>query len=253
MRAIPEGNGVLAARRGPVGSALKTMAIACGVLVSLRPACAAPGVPEVRSLSNGLQLVILEDHVVPLVATSLWVHAGSKREIETSAGYAHFLEHLIQRGTDQAGAFEYQKLAQRWGGSLAVHSSYDRLQLTASGVPSVLPDLIQAMAGMVFRATLKDSEIDQELGTLNQEIRSYYNEPVSVAFLETMRATFPGHPYHHPMLGNFHTLGSLKHDPLASFYKNLYVPNNMVLVITGDADPKRATSLVEAAFGKESR
>ena len=236
-----------------LGSIGRLAALSCALLMALRVAFAAPGVPEVRTLANGLELVILEDHAVPLVAASLWVHAGSKREIETSAGYAHFLEHLIQRGTDSVAPFEYQRLAQRWGGSLIVRSNYDRLQVTASGVPAALPDLIDALAGMAFHAALKDSEIDQELGTLNQEIRNYYDEPVSVAFLESMRATFAGHPYHVPMLGNFRTLGTLKHDPLVSFYRNLYVPNNMVLAVAGDFDPKRVAAQVEAAFGKESR
>src|SRR6266850_7009461 len=72
-------------------------------------AVAAPGVPESRTLANGLRVVVLEDHTLPLTAVSLWVGSGSKDEIETSAGYAHFLEHLIQRGTDTTGPFEYQK------------------------------------------------------------------------------------------------------------------------------------------------
>ncbi len=214
-------------------------------------ASAAPGVPEARTLSNGLTLVIHEDHALPLVAVSLWVHAGSKDEIETSAGYAHVLEHMVQRGTDTAGPFEYQRLAQRWGGSFIVRSNYDRTFLTLTGVPSVLGSLVDAAAAMAFRASLKDSEINLELGTLTQEIRTYYDQPSSVAFLETLRATFPGHPYRVPMLGNFRTLGTLKHDPLASFYRNLYVPNNMALVLAGDLDPKQAASLAEDAFGKE--
>src|SRR6266699_2941082 len=131
------------AQRARRAAVLAALALGAGSV-----ALAAPGVPETHVLPNGLRIVILEDHTLPLVSVSLWTHAGSRDEIETSAGYAHFLEHLIQRGTDTSGAFEYQRLAHRWGGSLAVHSSYDRLQLTASGVPSVLPDLIQAMAGM---------------------------------------------------------------------------------------------------------
>src|SRR2546425_455100 len=126
---------------------------------------AAPGVPETRTLANGLRIVVLEDHTLPLVSVSLWVHAGSKDEIATSAGYAHFLEHLIQRGTDKSGAFEYQRLSHRWGGSISVRANYDRTSITA-------------------------------------------------------------------------------------FYRNLYVPNNMVLVLAGDLAPDRAVALVEQAFGK---
>src|SRR5206468_11847131 len=98
-------------------------------------------------------------------------------------------------------------------------------------------------AGMALRANLEDKEIDQELGTLSQEVHKYYDEPSSVAFLESMRAAFPKHPYRYPPLGNLKTVGTLKHDPLAAFYKNLYVPNNMALVLDGELDPARARAL----------
>jgi zinc protease len=178
------------------------------------------------------------------------VHAGSKDEIETSAGYAHFLEHLVQRGTDTAGPFEYQRLAYRWGGAMTVRANYDRTYITATGVSSVLDQIVDAVAGMALRARLDDKEIDSELGTLSQEVHTYYDEPSSVAFLESMRAAFPGHPYRFPPLGSLKTIGTLKHDPLSAFYKNLYVPNNMALVLAGDLDPARARDLAERAFGK---
>ncbi|HEV8201949.1 MAG TPA: insulinase family protein [Candidatus Polarisedimenticolia bacterium] len=217
------------------------------------PALAAAGVPESRTLPNGLRVVLLEDHALPLVAVSLWVGSGSKDEVESSAGYAHFLEHLIQRGTDSSGPFEYTRRAQRWGGALSVRANYDRTAITLSGVPSSLEDLIQAAASMAFKATLKDTEIDQELGTLSQEIRTYYDLPSSVSLFEGMRAAFPGHPYRFPSLGHFRSVGTLKAEPLAAFYKNLYVPNNMAIAVAGDFDARAAASRIEAAFGSASK
>ena len=234
-------------------SPVRAAGLAVALLLAIRSASAAPGVPETRALPNGLAVVTLEDHALPLVAVSLWVHAGSKDELETSAGYAHFLEHLLQRGAGTTGPFEYQRLSQRWGGSFGVRSNYDRTAITLTGVPAVLGDLIDAAATLAFGASLKDSEIDLELGTLNQEIHNYYDMPSSVIYLETMRQNFTGHPYHSPMLGNFRTLGTLKHEALDAFYRNLYVPNNMTLALGGDLDPKRAASLVDAAFGKAPR
>ncbi len=226
------------------------LAAVIATCVSAAAAVAAPGVPETKRLANGMAVVVLEDHTLPLVSVSLWVHAGSKDEIETSAGYAHFLEHLVQRGTDTAGPFEYQRVAHRWGGAVSVRANYDRTSITATGVSSVLDQIVDAVAGMALRAKLDDKEIDQELGTLSQEVRNYYDEPTSVAFLESMRAAFPKHPYRFPPLGSLKTIGTLKHDPLAAFYRNLYVPNNMALVLAGDLDPARARDLAERAFGK---
>src|SRR5258706_15772721 len=129
--------------------------VACG-LVSV--VLAAPGVPEVRGLTNGLQYVILEDHTLPLVSVSLWIHSGSKDEIETSAGYAHFLEHLIQRGTDTAAPFEYQRLAQRWGGMFIVRSNYDRTSLTLNGITTIIDKIVAPTAGIGFTSPYKDAE-----------------------------------------------------------------------------------------------
>ncbi len=233
------------ARRARRAAVLAALALGAGSAL-----LAAPGVPETHALPNGLRIVILEDHTLPLVSVSLWTHAGSRDEIETSAGYAHFLEHLIQRGTDTTGAFEYQRLAHRWGGSLSVRANYDRTCITATGVSAVLPDLVDAVAGMALRARLDDKEIDGELGTLTQEVHAYYDEPSTVAFLEAMRFAFPKHPYQYPPLGSLKTIGALKHDPLSAFYRNLYVPNNMALVLAGDLAPDRALSIVQQAFGK---
>src|SRR5262249_44098407 len=147
----------------------------------------------------------------------------------SSAGYAHFLEHLIQRGTEKVGPFQFQRLATRRGGTLSVRSNYDRTAITLTGVPSSLDDLLGALSDMAFRAALKDKEIDLELAARSQEIRTSHTPPPSVAFLETMRHAFPEHPYRFPMLGNYRTVGTLKSEPLSAFYRNLYVPNNMAL------------------------
>jgi zinc protease len=222
-------------------------------LVPAAPAAAAAGVPETRTLPNGLRVVLLEDHALPLVAVSLWVGCGSKDEVESSAGYAHFLEHLIQRGTDVSGPFEYTRKAQRWGGALSVRANYDRTAITLSGVPESLDDMVQAAASMALRATLKSSELDLELGSLTQEIRTYYDLPSSVSLFEGMRAAFPGHPYRFPTLGNFRSVGTLKAEPITAFYRNLYVPNNMAIALTGDFEPKAAMARVEAAFGSAAK
>ena len=227
-------------------------AVAVALILAAGSALAAPGIPETRVLPNGLRVVLLEDHAVPLTSVSLWVGSGSKFEVEASTGYAHFLEHMIQRGTDTTGPFAYTRLAHRWGGALAVRSNYDRTSITFTGVPQTLGDMIDGAAGMGLHASIKDPEIDLELGTLTQEIRTYYDLPASVAFLETMRTAFDDHPYRWPTLGNFRSVGTLKSEQILAFYRNLYVPNNMALAVAGDFEPRAAMARIEAAFGGAS-
>ena len=114
----------------------------------------AAGVPDLRSLPNGLKVVLFEDHTLPYIAVSVSVASGSKHETETSAGYAHFLEKLIQRGTASTGPREYLRRANWWGGAVTVRSNYDRTTIPATGVPSALPTIREAAADMSFRATL---------------------------------------------------------------------------------------------------
>lgn len=228
---------------------VRALVLLGGALLVNAAAVAAPGVPETRRLDNGMRVVLLEDHAVPLAAVSLWIGAGSRHEAEGSNGYAHYLEHLIQRGTASTGPFEYTRRAHRWGGGLSVRSNYDRTAITASGVAAAAPEMIDAVADMALKAAIKDEEVDLELGTLSQEIHTYYDLPASVAFLETMRGAFPDHVYRWPPLGNVRQVGTLKAAPLQAFHKNLYVPNNMVLAVSGDVDPKGVMTRIEAAFG----
>ena len=248
MRGLVESTLIQSGR--PVGGAFLALVLSA---IAMPCTLAAPGVPSSRTLDNGLKVVVLEDHTLPLTAVSLWIGSGSKDEIETSAGYAHFLEHLIQRGTATSGPFEYQKRAYRWGGSVSVRANYDRTYITATGVASQVAEQVAAIADMALNAKLDNKEIDSELGTLSQEVHSYYDDPSTVAFLEAMRAAFPKHPYRFPPLGNLKTIGTLKHDPLSAFYKNLYVPNNMALVLAGDLDPDKAFALADQSFGKAAR
>ncbi len=236
------------------GSRISTT-IALSLLLALLASvdARAAGVPDLRSLPNGLKVVLFEDHTVPYVAVSVWVASGSKHETETSAGYAHFLEKLIQRGTASTGPREYLRRANWWGGAVTVRANYDRTTITATGVPSALRSILEATADMSFRATLISQDIAAETAGLSQQIRNYYSLPASVLFLESMRATFPEHPYRFPRHGNLKSLGALKPGPLSAFYHNLFVPNNMVVAVAGDFRTRKALDLVKATFGSARR
>jgi zinc protease len=216
-------------------------------------AWSSPGVPEVRTLQNGLRIVLLEDRSVPYVAVNLMVAAGSKHESDASAGYAHFLERLLQQGTTRSEPREYLRRAAWWGGSMAIVANYDRTSIMVTGVSSALQEMIEATSELAFRATLKDEAIEKEIANLSREMRAHYALPDSVIFLESMRASFPEHPYRQPRYGRVESLGTLKNLSLSAFYRNLYVPNNMVLSVAGDFRPATVMKQIEAAFGAAQR
>jgi zinc protease len=232
---------------------LRLPAVAAALCLSTSAAAGAPGVPELKTLPNGLRVALLEDKTLPYVAVSLLVGAGSKHESDASAGYAHFLERLIQQGTTGSGPREYLRRAVWWGGTMAVRADYDRTAITVTGVPSALDEMILATADLAFRATLNDERIEREVSVFSREIGRHYSQSASVIFLESMRAAFPDHPYRMPRHGSLKTVGTLKSQTLGAFYRNLYVPNNMVLAVAGDFRPGSAMKRIEAAFGAAQR
>jgi zinc protease len=221
-----------------------------GLLLTVSPAAwPATTAPKVQVLENGLQVVLLEDHSSPLAAAAVWVHAGGKDESEQLAGFSHYLEHLIPRGTEKHAPLQQQLEIFRAGGLSAIQADYDRTFFFAEAGAIHLDPILEALFQQVSQATLSDTAVDRIRPTLTQEMKEAYAGSEEVLFLEQMRAAFPGQPYRFPYLGSFASLAALEHSSAAAFYTNLYVPNNMVLAIGGDINPGKTLARVKSLFG----
>jgi zinc protease len=221
-----------------------------GLLLTVSPAAwPASSAPKVQVLENGLKVVLLEDHSSPLAAAAVWVHAGGKDESESLAGYSHFLEHVIPRGTENHAPLQQQLEIFRAGGLSAIQADYDRTFFFAEVGSIHLDPILEALFQQVSQATLADTAVDRIRPALTQELKEAYAGPEEVLFLEQMRAAFPGQPYRFPYLGSFASLASFEHSTAAAFYANLYVPNNMVLAIGGDINPGKTLARVKSLFG----
>jgi len=219
------------------------------MLLLMAPVWAVSSVPRVETLENGLTVVLLEDHSAPLVAAAVWVHVGGKNESEDLAGFSHYLEHLIPEGTEKRPPRQQELDIFRLGGRSLIRADYDRTFFFAEAGAAALDTVLGGLSQQVSRATLDQKSVERIRPAITRELRAVYADPQEVLFLEQMRAAFPGQPYRVPFYGSFASLASLRNTSAEPFYKNLYVSNNMVVVVGGDIDTGKAFSKVRQLFG----
>jgi len=204
-------------------------------------------------LPNGLLVILLEDHRLPLVAVNLWYQVGSKDEPAGRSGFAHLFEHLMFMGTDGVPYPQFDAMMERAGGWNNATTSEDRTNYFESGAKNLLPTFLYLEADRM--ATLGVSMTGEKLGAQRDVVRnerrqSYENRPYGKAFLELPRLLYPeGHPYREPVIGSHEDLERATVDDVKDFFGKFYFPGNASLVIAGDFDPEAARLGVEKCFG----
>ncbi|MEO7191306.1 MAG: pitrilysin family protein [Vicinamibacterales bacterium] len=204
------------------------------------------------TLANGLQVIVHEDHRVPLVAVSLWYHVGSKNEQPGLTGLAHLFEHLMFEGSEHQPDGYFGPL-QEAGAALNGSTSTDRtnywelvpreawrlaLWMEADRMGWLLPALSQA-------------RLDTQRGVvLNERRQSYENRPYGLAQFALMAAMFPpAHPYHWPTIGEPADLEAATLDDVTAFFRRYYHPGNASLAVVGDVATDAVLREVEHLFG----
>lgn len=208
---------------------------------------------EEHRLDNGLRVVLSEDHVAPVVAVNLWYDVGSRNERPTRTGLAHLFEHLMFEGSRQVQSGEHFHAVMTAGGSLNGTTSTERTNYFES-VPAEQLDLMlwleaDRMGGLLDALT--QQSLDKQRDVVRNERRQRYdNQPYGSAFERLCELLFPpGHPYHHQPIGSMEDLAAASLEDVQDFFRTHYAPNNAVLTIVGDIDPKAALARVEHYFG----
>jgi zinc protease len=229
-----------------------------GLLVALaalshRPVEAAPAVTQF-TLANGVEVVVIPDHRTPVVTHMIWYRAGAADEPMGKSGIAHFLEHLMFKGTarNPEGRFSQQLAA--IGGQENAFTTNDYtgyFQRTAREHLAMLMDFeADRMTGLVLTDEVITSERQVILEERNMRVD---NEP-SARLSEQMGAMqYLNHPYHHPTIGWRHEMEGLDRTDALAFYRRFYAPENAVVVIAGDVSPEEVKALAENTYGKIPR
>jgi zinc protease len=204
-----------------------------------------------HTLPNGLDVLIHEDHAVPIVAVNIWYHVGSKNETPGRTGFAHLFEHLMFEGSEHFDRGYFHPL-QEAGASLNGSTNADRTNYWEV-VPTNALDLALWMEsdrmGYLLPA-LTDAKFDNQRDVvLNERRQNYENRPYGLAGMAIVAALYPPHhPYHWLTIGAADDIQAAHIDDVRAFFQRYYHPRNASLALAGDIDPARGLELAAHYF-----
>ena len=205
-------------------------------------------------LENGLEVLILEDHAVPLVTVQVWYHVGSRNERPGITGISHFLEHMMFKGTPKYGAGMYSQLVQRYGGSQNAFTSHDMTAYHAVLPAAQLELALELEADRMANLLLDPEDMKSEREVVMEERRLRSENPPNGPMYEELGAiAFKAHPYHWPVIGWMSDIQAITPEDLRTYYKTYYIPNNATLIIVGDVEPTQTMGVVQRQFGAISQ
>ena len=208
---------------------------------------------EAYTLDNGLQVTLSEDHRAPIVAVNIWYHVGSANERAGRTGFAHLFEHMLFQGSAHVGANEHFELIQRAGGTLNGSTWLDRtnyFECVPSNQLEIALWLEADRMGQLLPAMTQE-KLDTQRDVVKNERRwSVDNQPYGTWWERLPALTFPEeHPFHHSLIGSMEDLSAASLEDIASFFRTFYTPDNAVLTIAGDFDPREARASIDRYFG----
>ncbi|WP_354131978.1 pitrilysin family protein [Bradyrhizobium sp. RT4b] len=206
--------------------------------------------PASFTLDNGLQVVVIPDHRTPVVTQMIWYKVGSADETPGKSGLAHFLEHLMFKGTAKHPAGEFLQTVQRVGGDQNAFTSVDYTGYYQRVPREQLPAMMEFEADRMTGLILQDEDVLPERDVVLEEYNMRVaNNPDARLAEQIMAALYLNHPYGRPVIGWHQEIEKLDRDDALAFYKRFYAPNKAILVIAGDVDVKDIRPLVEKNFG----
>jgi zinc protease len=204
-----------------------------------------------HTLENGLDVLLHEDHSLPIVAVNLWYHVGSKNEQPGRTGFAHLFEHLMFEGSQHHDRGYFQPL-QGAGASLNGSTNADRTnywEVMPNGALELALWMESDRMGFLLPAVTQAKFANQRDVVLNERRQNYENRPYGLASMAMLGALFPSdHPYHWATIGEIADLEAAQLDEVHAFFQRYYHPANASIALAGDVDPDAALALVRAYF-----
>jgi zinc protease len=207
--------------------------------------------PATFTLGNGLQVLVIPDHRTPVVTQMIWYKVGSADETPGKSGLAHFLEHLMFKGTSKHPAGEFSETVLRVGGNENAFTSTDYTGYFQRVPREQLASMMEFEADRMTGLILKDENVLPERDVVLEEFNMRVaNNPDARLTEQIMAALYLNHPYGRPVIGWRQEIEKLDREDALAFYRRSYAPNNATLVIAGDVDAKEVRPMAERTFGE---
>jgi predicted Zn-dependent peptidase len=202
----------------------------------------------VFKLDNGLTCIHQYLPATPVVVADVWLGAGATREPEAWSGMAHFLEHMIFKGTEALPPRVFDQKIENQGGMTNAATSHDYAHFFLTTAAPYLEDTLPYLAELLLNAAIPEDEFIREREVVLEEIRSCYDDPDWIGFQALSESVYQHHPYGRSVLGT--ELELMQHSPEAMrcFHRAHYQPENMTVVIVGGIAQEPALELVSQSF-----
>ncbi len=209
----------------------------------------APNAVEFR-LDNGMQAVVIPDHRAPVVTHMVWYKVGAADETGGQSGIAHFLEHLMFKGTEAHPGDEFRRRVAAIGGDENAFTSSDYTAYFQRVAKENLAEMMRFEADRMTNLVLTDEVVATERDVvLNERRDRVERNPDAILNEALLRILYLNHPYGRPIIGWNHEIEELDRDTALDFYRRYYTPSNAILVVAGDVTPADVRALAEETYG----
>lgn len=213
-----------------------------------------PGAPETFRLANGMDVLVLPDHRAPVVTHMVWYRVGAADEVPGKTGLAHFLEHLMFKGTDKIAPGQFSKTVARNGGKDNAFTNYDFTAYYQVIAKDRLPLVMEMEADRMSNLKLTDKEVLPERDVVLEELRMRIENQPQAELQSKMNAALYGNsPYGRDVIGYKAEIEKLSTQDALDWYDRYYTPNNAVLIVAGDITGAELKPLAEKFYGTIKR
>ena len=242
--------------RHPVFRSLSALLLSILALSGVFPAARAATRPTrldytMTTLTNGMQVVFLEDHSTPIVHAEIWYHVGSKNERPGRTGFAHLFEHMMFKGSKNVEPEGHPSWISSIGGQSNAYTTEDATVFWETVPAQYLPLVLWLEADRLATLRIDDDVFKTEREVVKEERRMRIdNQPYGRLNELIYDQAFTVHPYKHPTIGSMKDLEAASINDVRDFFRTYYVPNNATLVLVGDFNTKDAQNLVTKYLGR---
>lgn len=201
-----------------------------------------------HQLTNGLTLLLREDHAVPIVSSMLWYRVGSRFEKPGITGISHFLEHMMFKGTARYQKGEIDHITACQGGSNNAFTSHDYTAYYFTFASDRWGPALEIEADRMMNNRFDPEELELERRVIVEELKMDLDTPWGALHHRVEEKCFEKHPYRFPVIGNHRDVISISREQMIEYYRQFYSPNNATLVLVGDLDAGKALGQVEHFF-----
>jgi predicted Zn-dependent peptidase len=226
---------------------------ACGSARPAREPARDLGLPRRELYANGVRAIVQEHRAADVVAVQLWVAAGGRDEAPDELGLAHYLEHMLFKGTPTHPPGFVDREVERLGGRIRAATSFDSTVYHVVLPAGHVAGAVEMLADVAANASLDETLLESEKRVVLAEMRAQDDDPRRYLARHLRALAFDGHPYGRPLIGRPEIVQSLTREALHGFYRRQYVSPAFVVVVVGDVDPAPTFAKIRETFGRIPR